>query len=522
MYRHTLILFLYSLLALPAIGQQGKASTPSAAALDSLQAIANRAEQGDAAAQNSVGGWYYRGENFKQDYGKAVQWWLRAMKQGYAAASANLAKCYLRGHGVETDSVRAAGLVKLAIKQGSKATLKEYSTLADQGDRWSARILADIYQNGLGDRRTGVAHNPELYAHYLEIAATPGDPTEQLTLALAYLNADNAEKAYAVFLPLARQGDPSANFWVGKMLLEGIGVKQDKSKGVDYLLRAADSDMPMAAYYLGRCSAIGDGMPSDQEQAVNWYRQAAHGGNHYGQYYLARALAEGCGTQTNMHQALHWFERAAIKGHRVGFTKLINDTIANSPFATYVRGVKLMKGGAYDEALNQFKILEKTNKDEAHTMQGIIYCSDDYSAKNLKKGLKLIKSAAKSGSPLALYTLGMYCIEGKGIKANLTEGIEYLRKASEAGVPEAMIAMANMAFEGRGMERDYSLAASLYEQAATMMPLTPEARRRYASIYEQGMGDVKADPDKAAAIIKAKDTDLLQAMLKTITVVPTK
>ncbi len=439
---------------------------------DSLQHIVELAEQGDAAAQNSVGVWYYNGEHYDRDYAKAVQWWLRALKQENAGAAANLAKCYLRGHGVEVDSTRAAGLVRRAIRLGSRATLQEYTERADEGDLWSARLLADIYKRGLknGDEVV-VPRNNELYGKYLGVIADATQDEEQmLSHGKALLNAGKYDEALEQYLPLADRGNPSACFWAGKILLEGKDVEPDKERGIEYLTRAAEGGFPMADYYLGRSYSIGDGVVQNPSLAVKWYRKAAEGGNHYGLYFLGRALATGEGTQPRFAEALRMLERAAAKGHKLAFTKLINDTIPDSPFATYVRGMKLMRGGAYAQAMNQFRKLERTNKDEARTMEGLIYCTQAYSDYNLKKGISLLKSSAKAGEPVALYNLGLFNLDGTGMKKNVAEGVKLLEQAAEAGSGQAALALASLYASGKGVEKDEVRAAELRAKVEHLMP----------------------------------------------------
>lgn len=480
--------------------------------IDSLQLIADMAEKGDDKAQNTVGIWYYKGEHFSQDYKKAVQWWLRSMKQGNTSAMANLAKCYLRGQGVSTDSTRAAGLIKRAIKGGNTTTFEEYAKLADKGDAWSARIIADIYKTGLGK----VKKNSDAYMKYLSIAATDGNEETGKELGLAQMNAGRMKEAFATWQKLADKGSGTACFWAGKMLLEGTGVKANKAKGVEYLLRAAEAGRPMAEYYLGRCYSIGDGVTKDEAQAVKWYRLAASRGNHYGQYYLARHLAENYADGNDMSQALHWFERAARQGHKIGFIRLINDTIPDSEFATYVRSMKLINGSDFDGALDQIKKLEKKSKVEGKTLQALVYLNPEYAKHNDKKAINLLKDAAKRGGAMANYLLGQCYLTGVGGKEDVAQAVGYIAKAVELGCPEAMQTMANLYYEGRGVEQNYKDAATLFTQAATMMALDKESRDRLATIYEQGMGGVTADADKARSLRESKDKDILPTLLEKI------
>lgn len=517
-YLLSILITLFSLLPVSAL-------TP--AENDSLQRIADAAERGNAAAQNTVGCWYYNGENFKQDYNKAVQWWLRSQKQDYPAASANLAICYLRGHGVKADSTRATGLMKRAIRLGDKGALSKTTAMADKGDKWAAALLADIYKNGLGSKEHRIKPDKELAAKYLKIAADGGDTASQVEVAMSLLNAKKFAEAFKIFRSAADTGNQTAMFWTGKMLLEGMGIPINKEDGLKYLRRAADAGMPMAQYYIGRSYAVGDGLTKDAATAAKWYESAAMKGNHYAQYALARALMDGEGVAKDYGRALRWFERVTGNGHPIAFSRLINDTIPNSSFADYCRVRKLVAGGSYEEALKRIKQLKKVNKAEAEVWEGIILATPEYSGHSDSKALKLFRSAAKASNSEGLYRLGLWTIEGRGMKApDRAEGIKLLQQAAAGGNAQAALALAEIYYKGEITQRNPKLSEQYFVQAAAMMPLTKEAREHYASLYEDKESDV-ADPatrvapdaGKAEAIRKATDKDMLGKMLQSVKVI---
>ena len=72
--------------------------------VDSVAIILEQARKGNAAAQNTVGLWYYTGKDtIKQDYQKALEWWARSAKQDNADAIGNMAICYQLGKGTTKD-----------------------------------------------------------------------------------------------------------------------------------------------------------------------------------------------------------------------------------------------------------------------------------------------------------------------------------------------------------------------------------------------------------------------------------
>ena len=65
------------------------------------------AEQGNVAAQYSLGFMYEMGRGVLQDYAEAVKWYRRAAEQGNAPAQFNLGTMYEKGQGVTQDYVQA-------------------------------------------------------------------------------------------------------------------------------------------------------------------------------------------------------------------------------------------------------------------------------------------------------------------------------------------------------------------------------------------------------------------------------
>ena len=68
----------------------------------------DKAQAGDAEAQNHLGFCYLTGQGVAVDYNEAVSWFQKAAKQGNADAQYFLGECYFRGHGVPRDLEQSA------------------------------------------------------------------------------------------------------------------------------------------------------------------------------------------------------------------------------------------------------------------------------------------------------------------------------------------------------------------------------------------------------------------------------
>ena len=77
----------------------------------------------------------------------------------------------------------------------------------------------------------------------LEAKMKNGDTKAKLTLAYAFAYGNGTEeknKGIVLFKQLANEGNPYAQYEIGKALYEGKGVRQDKEDGLQYLQKAAN------------------------------------------------------------------------------------------------------------------------------------------------------------------------------------------------------------------------------------------------------------------------------------------
>jgi len=76
--------------------------------------------------------------------------------------------------------------------------------------------------------------------------------------------------AYERLLPLAEQGEGEAQYYIGGMLVEGMGIPADTSKGVYWLEQAVSNQYYMAAQMLGGMYLSGMGVPMDPQKGAKY------------------------------------------------------------------------------------------------------------------------------------------------------------------------------------------------------------------------------------------------------------
>ncbi len=108
----------------------------------------------------------------------------------------------------------------------------------------------------------------------------------------------------------AQQGQAFAQYNLGTMYQQGLGVPVNYTKAVKWLRLAADHGFALAQAKLGGMYELGQGVPQDYAKALKWNRLAAQQGNSIAQVNLGFAYGEGQGAPQNYVAAYKWNETA--------------------------------------------------------------------------------------------------------------------------------------------------------------------------------------------------------------------
>gem|GEM_PF-1153392 len=79
------------------------------------------------------------------------------------------------------------------------------------------------------------------------------------------------QASYKKLLPLAEKGDGKAQYYVGEMLVGGMGVSSNIDKGVYWLEQSVSNRNHMAAKTLGKMYLSGFGVPMDTEKGTKYF-----------------------------------------------------------------------------------------------------------------------------------------------------------------------------------------------------------------------------------------------------------
>jgi TPR repeat protein len=288
----------------------------------------------------------------------------------------------------------------------------------------------------------------------------------------AYVKNDY-KTARELWLPLAEEGEPKAQFFLGFMHDMGFGVPENDKKAIKWYELAAEQGDPRAQLFTGFMYDSGQGVPKDYQKAVKWYQLA---------------LGQG------FKQAKISIYKLAKKNSPEALKILLNDAENGSVEAQVnlakMHEAELERSQDYQKVLNQDRIsAERMREDHEFIRIGqeisfLVSLNKHEIINNINEAAELMTKAQ--------YTLGMMYAEGQGVrdgknselkwykakeysdkinkynlaKNNVGQALQDLKSDAEKGVVEAQFILATMYANGRGVPQDNKKAFTWFYRVA--------------------------------------------------------
>ncbi len=236
----------------------------------------------------------------------------------------------------------------------------------------------------------------------------------------AYLRGDY-ETARDAWMPLAETGDIDAQFNLGVLHENGLGIPADPAQAAYWYGEAAARNLRQARFALVRMQRAGTGADQAElvEDPIAVLESLARDGMTEAQYELAVSYDRGIDVTPNRATAAVWYERAAEGGHVAAQYSI---------------------GTLYDEGLGTAQ-----DRERAH---------------------RWYLRAARAGHAQAMNNLGYLYERGLSGPPDRTMAVVWYRRAAEAGLAVAQNNLAACYYLGHGVARDYERAAHWYRAAA--------------------------------------------------------
>ncbi len=224
---------------------------------------------------------------------------------------------------------------------------------ADSSFDVAAFVASQAPKGALTDRLKPDPALPDA-AKKVEQQAFNGVPEAQHDLAAIYTSGRNNvavdyTKAAAWFLEAATHNIANAQYNLGVLYHQGMGVTKDTELAFNWYRAAAARNHPEAQYNLGIAHIEGEGARYDPRLATRYFKRAAQQGVMEASYNLGLIYENGLLGQPQPNQALYWYRTAANQGSPEG--KAAMNQLA--------RGMKLSPQ-QIDKIYNDVKATEKS------------------------------------------------------------------------------------------------------------------------------------------------------------------
>jgi TPR repeat protein len=261
---------------------------------------------GNVIAQSTLGDAYATGLGVSKNAQEAVKWYLKAAQGQDADAQKALGDAYGKGEGVSRDYVLAYAYLSLASPylESAQQSLAELSKKMSPNEIATGKLRYAELLKKIGRPPVPAAPAP------LSTTVGPVTPPAKGKSKGPYVSPETRQKDLDAFLLRAKAGDSYAQWRLGFIYEQGLGVPVDYVESARWWRMAADQGHAGAQFSIGYCYGRGEGVPRDPVEAAKWFRKSAIQGNAAAQRFLGVAYAKGLGVAKDESEAYAFFTLA--------------------------------------------------------------------------------------------------------------------------------------------------------------------------------------------------------------------
>lgn len=404
------------------------------------------AKQGDPQCQMALAEALDAGRGVLPNPKSAFRWYRAAAENGVARAQACLASHYANGFGDAKDARKPDAFVL----EKSDVLARHWARLAAEQGMVEAQVLLGwLYaRDGGPDAPLDIGQACDWYQRAIDQGSIKGMVGLANLIAAGNVPDRDPTDAFALYEQAARQNDPTAQYYAGLYLLEGIGTVPDGGAAMMWLSKAGEAGIVAACRTLGIVYRRGRGVERNLATAETWLRRGALKGDSECMALLADMHMAREAAVANPGEAIIWYTAAAELGHS---------------------GAQAALGLAH-----------QVGKHVPHDPLRAVY---------------FFEKAAAGGLAEGAFHLGLCHLEGRGIPTDYQKAAHFLMMAAELGHANATYNMGVLYFHGHGVPQDQERAMSFYARSAEMGSASGQFRLAHALATGQEL--LPADPGKA-------------------------
>ena len=289
----------------------------------------------------------------------------------------------------------------------------------------------------------------------MSASATPKATAADFFEAYEAFQQGDYDAARAIWSKLAYAGDVDAQFNLGTLYENGLGVEADAEQAARWYRAAALRRVDLARLALARLQRTGVLEPEPDEDQIKLLETAARRGLAEAQYELGVAYDRGLGVTQNHATAAGWYHRAAEQGL----------TDAQYNLATlYDEGL----GTPRDIVQAREWYIRAADAGEARAMNnlGFIYEKGLLGVRDYGKAVVWYRRAARMGLAIAQSNLAALHYLGRGVSRDFEQAYHWYNAAAVQGDALGQNGLGLLYANGLGVERDLIRAMAWFSLAA--------------------------------------------------------
>ena len=343
--------------------------------------------------------------------------------------------------------------------------------LADDFARLEHNALSDpkaSYELGLqylyGNSKHNIQKNYELAQRYLVISANQSNAYANYELGKIYYNGVGVEadteisnnyflKAhdlllgelpneifenlnYNIPIPNIDYDTCKVLYTLGTMYYKGLGVPQDYQKAEMYF-SASQEKIPYSKIYLGNISMYGLGKDIDYERAKEYYTEAMTSRSEFTQaqasYKIALMYEKGLGTNVDYELAFRNYFNSATKADLADAHYKMGQLLETEKFKTNDIG-KEQANGCYQKALELYIKAEKEMENKSTELTiGTMYAKGQGVEQNEDKAVEWLTKSAKKDNSIAYQKLSAIYADENSKYFDLNKAVKCLEQSAKIG-----------------------------------------------------------------------------------------
>jgi uncharacterized protein len=386
------------------------------------------AEAGDAEAQYELGKIYLRGSrDVYQDEELAWRFFQKSAAQGHIKAAANLL--------VENASARHNHLAHIPPLEDANLEITTPDVRSQLEEEAKSNCPEALHLLGMFSLE-GIGEEPDddrAVTHF-KTAMELGDFPSMVMFALMApkcredvdfgMTVELLEKAFL-------SGECAiAGYMLGRFHINLIGHCQNRRRGYEYLVAAAEQGECEAAYLAGHCKANGIGTKRDEREAYELYLSAAKGKSREACYTLSSIDRELPTIKVTDDQKTGWLRESVRLGYPPAMCRFAWDLITEDPTDEQKQqGLELLETAA-----------ERQDGDAQYKL-GLLYYNGKLVAENENKAADLWQASAENEDPEGLERYGFCLFFGVGRETQPYLAEYYFGRALEQRITSASIGL---------------------------------------------------------------------------------